>query len=89
MRCYLCKFKTDLFQAVLQIWLSPSALQKTNGTNTDINKDKQNNVLIIMSLLAVTIKRGSTNVRTPEASAVSFEARPGIMYSVFQCPMCW
>ena len=31
-------------------------LYKTNDTNADINKDKQDNVLIIMYLLAVAIK---------------------------------
>lgn len=46
-----------------------------------INKDKQNNVLIITYLLAVAIKRDSANVGTPETSAISFEARPGISYS--------
>lgn len=71
----LCKFKTGLFQGVVQIWLSPSALQKTNDTNTDINKDKQNNVLIIMYLLAVAIKRDSINVGTPETSAIFFLRR--------------
>ena len=52
--------------------MSPSALQKTNDTNTDTNKDKQNNVLIIMYLLAVAIKRDSINLGTPETSAIFF-----------------
>lgn len=34
-----------------------------------------------MYLLAVAIKRDSTNVGTPETSAISFEARSGISYS--------
>lgn len=35
-----------------------------------------------MCLLAVTVKRESTNVGTPETSAISFEARPGSTYSI-------
>lgn len=57
-------------------------LYRKQTTQTQINKDKQNNVLIIMYLLAVTIKRENTNVGTPETSAISFEARPGITYSI-------
>lgn len=34
-----------------------------------------------MYLLALPIKRGSTNVGTPETSEISFEARPGSGYS--------
>lgn len=54
----------------------------TEQKTTDINKDKQNNVLIIMYLLAVAIKRDSSNMRTPETSAISFEARPGISFGI-------
>lgn len=42
------------------------------------HRSKQNNVLIIMYLLAVKVKRGNTYAGTPETSAISFEARPGI-----------
>lgn len=35
-----------------------------------------------MYLLAVAIKRERTNVGTPETSAISFDARPGITYSI-------
>ncbi len=41
-----------------------------------------------MYLLAVAIKRESTNVGTPETSAISFEARPGITYSIPSVQSC-
>lgn len=45
-------------------------------------------MLMIMYLLAVAIKRDATNVGTPETSAVSFEARPGISYSDSRVQCC-